>query len=82
MRVLKGQAISQSGSAVRKARVSENRANWIHNNFNWAGCSSYPTIGSVPFGLAVTGCCNYLDYATLVNGIYFPLSVKILDYGM
>lgn len=64
MRVLRGQAISQSGSAVRKARVSENRANWIHNNFNWAGCSYYPALGTTPVGLASNGGCNCLDYAT------------------
>jgi hypothetical protein len=61
-KILRGQSISQSGYAVRKARVSENRANWIHQNSNWAGCSYYPQ--KVLPGIAVFGGCNCLDYAT------------------
>jgi hypothetical protein len=49
------------GWAVRKARVSESRANYIHANLNFAGCSSYPALG---LAATTTGGCNCLDYAT------------------
>jgi hypothetical protein len=56
--LLNGKSISQAGSAVRKARVGENRALWIDQNRGIAGCSNYSIAGGGGSN------CNCVDYAT------------------
>jgi hypothetical protein len=61
-KLLAGQSISDGGFAVRKSKISESRANWIHSQLNFAGCSRYP---NSTIGLAIGGdICNCVDYAT------------------
>lgn len=57
-RYLRGVSLSKRGQAVRKARISPNRANWIKNGaYREAGCSRYQ-------GVAGRGTqCNCADYA-------------------
>jgi hypothetical protein len=58
-KVIKGESISKRGFAVRKAKISNDRANWIKNGaFREAGCSRY--VGAGGFGVE----CNCADYAT------------------
>ncbi len=58
-KVIKGESISKRGFAVRKAKISTNRANWIKNGaFREAGCSTYK------FGGGTGVECNCADYAT------------------
>jgi hypothetical protein len=55
-----GKLPSGADYAVRKSRISESRANYIHQNLNFAGCSQYPK--SV---VAIGGSyCNCVDYAS------------------
>jgi hypothetical protein len=58
-KIIRGESISPRGFAVRKAKISTNRANWIKNGaFREAGCSTYQLVGG-------TGeKCNCADYAT------------------
>jgi hypothetical protein len=58
-KIINGKSISPRGFAVRKAKISTNRANWIKNGaFREAGCSTYKAWG----GTGVQ--CNCADYAT------------------
>ena len=58
-KIINGQSISPRGFAVRKAKISTNRANWIKNGaFREAGCSTYK------FGGGTGVECNCADYAT------------------
>jgi hypothetical protein len=58
-KLLRGELISSKGQAVRKSRISENRASWIMNGaYREAGCREY--VGG--FGFAYG--CNCLDYST------------------
>jgi hypothetical protein len=53
------------GLAVRKARISEARANWIKSTVNSAGCSSYESQFYNAYSIQVGGNkCNCTDYAT------------------
>jgi hypothetical protein len=55
-----GRLTSGADYAVRKSRISESRANYIHQNLNFPGCSQYPS--SV---VAIGGSyCNCVDYAS------------------
>jgi hypothetical protein len=59
--ILKGISISNRGQAVRKARISENRVNWLINNPNFANLTFYSVDGvwdGTKFG-------NCTTYATL-----------------
>jgi hypothetical protein len=44
--ILSGISISDRGQAVRKARISESRANWIDVNRNVVGCTNYFVVGT------------------------------------
>jgi len=58
-KIINGESISPRGFAVRKAKISTNRANWIKNGaFREAGCSRYVAVGG--WGED----CNCADYAT------------------
>ena len=58
--LLRNESISQAGYAIRRSKVSDNRANWIQSNANEAGCNYYPW-----HALAVgPNVCNCVDYAT------------------
>ncbi len=58
-KIIKGESISKRGFAVRKAKISNNRANWIKNGaFREAGCTNYFAAGGVG------GVCNCADYTT------------------
>jgi hypothetical protein len=58
-KIINGESISPRGFAVRKAKISTNRANWIKNGaFREAGCSTYK------FGGGTGVECNCADYAT------------------
>ena len=58
-KIIKGESISKRGFAVRKAKISNVRANWIKNGaFREAGCSNYFAAGGV------SGLCNCADYTT------------------
>lgn len=58
-KIIRGESISKRGFAVRKAKISVNRANWIKNGaYREAGCSTY----RVATGTGDR--CNCADYAT------------------
>jgi hypothetical protein len=58
-KIIKGESISKRGFAVRKAKISTNRANWIKNGaFREAGCTTYKLVGGTDEE------CNCADYAT------------------
>jgi Ricin-type beta-trefoil lectin domain len=60
--ILNGISISNRGQAVRKARISEARANWLINNPNFGNVTGY-TLDGVWFGSGSPGNC--VTYATL-----------------
>ncbi len=71
-RYLRGESLSRRGFAVRKARISPNRANWIKNGaYREAGCARYQAIGSTGTS------CNCADYATR---LWHVLSAKQEDF--
>jgi hypothetical protein len=58
-KIIKGESISKRGFAVRKAKISTNRANWIKKGaFREAGCTTYKLVGGTDEE------CNCADYAT------------------
>jgi len=58
-KIIKGESISKRGFAVRKAKISNDRANWIKNGaFREAGCNTYWAVGGIRGG------CNCADYST------------------
>jgi hypothetical protein len=58
-KLIRHESISTNGHAVRKARISPERARWIRDGiYREAGCSSYQAVG----GTGAT--CNCADYAT------------------
>lgn len=58
-KVLRGESISKRGFAVRKGKISTNRANWIKSGaYREAGCNTYIALGGIQGG------CNCADYAS------------------
>jgi Ricin-type beta-trefoil lectin domain len=56
--ILNGKSISDRGQAVRKARISENRANWLMNNSNFGNVLGY-SVDGVWDGFHVGNCVTY-----------------------
>ena len=61
-KILNGVSISNRGQAVRKARISEARANWLINNPNFGNVTGY-TLDGIWLGSGSPGNC--VTYATL-----------------
>jgi hypothetical protein len=58
-KLIRGESISKRGFAVRKARISKSRVDWIKGGaYREAGCDNYF------FGAGVNGTCNCADYST------------------
>ncbi|WP_375494388.1 RICIN domain-containing protein [uncultured Nostoc sp.] len=71
-KILRGESISSRGYAVRKERISTNRANWIKGGaFREAGCNTYQAVGGTGTS------CNCADYATR---LWHVLSAKQEDF--
>ena len=69
---LRGESLSRRGQAVRKARISVSRANWIKNGaYREAGCSRYQALGGTGTS------CNCADYATRM---WWVLTAKREDF--
>jgi hypothetical protein len=69
---LRGESLSRRGFAVRKAKISPNRANWIKNGaYREAGCARYQAVGGTGTS------CNCADYATR---LWHVLSAKQDDF--
>jgi hypothetical protein len=60
--ILAGNGIPNTNWAARKARVSESRANWMHQNKNVSGCQRYNLAGDITY--ANSPMCNCVDYIT------------------